>query len=94
VRDIEEYVKKNTQDVAVHFYGAEGLVYGSTSPSFLVIKDKFINDYKKFLSEDFMDKIKKYKIDYFIVESKNKNSDFSQLPEIYSSENFLIYSFK
>src|SRR3989338_4112351 len=88
---IEEYVKKNTQDVAVHFYGAEGLVYGSTSPSFLVIKDKFINDYKKFLSEDFMDKIKKYKVDYFIVELKNKNGDFSQLTGVFSSENFLIF---
>ena len=92
-RRITEYAEENAQDIAVHFYGAEGLVYGSASPSFLASKDKFINDYKKFLSEDFIDKIKKYKADYFIIESRSKNGNFSQLPKTYSSEIFLIYSF-
>ena len=92
-KQIVEHAEESAQDIAVHFYGAEGLVYGSASPSFLASKDKFINDYKKFLQENFIEKIKKYKVDYFILESKSDKNKLFQLSPAFSSENFLIYSF-
>lgn len=90
--NITEYVEKNAQDVAVHFYGAEGLRFNSASPSFLATKDKFINDYENFLEEDFMEKLKKYKVDYFLIESSKKYSFLKDNP-LYYSDNFSIYSF-
>ena len=94
--EIDKYVEEKNGDILVYLYAAEPMA----KPEFLIknkkISLKMADDYKEFLKKDFLEELKKYKADYFIVERNNgkETISFDKTPLLYSSGNFLIFSLK
>lgn len=90
--EIDKYVEEKNGDILTYLYAAQPMA----KPEFLIenkkISLKMANDYKEFLKKDFLEELKKYKVDYFIIESQ-KNYPFLKGLPLYFSENFSIYSF-
>ena len=90
--EIENYIKKNTDDILVYLYGTHTMIDYNVADYEDVLK-KIATDYKEFLTKDFEAELKKYRIDYLVSEKKiNKN--FNNLNLVYGANNIFLYQFK
>ncbi|MCF7835511.1 MAG: hypothetical protein K9M15_00070 [Candidatus Marinimicrobia bacterium] len=94
--EIENYIEDNAWQTAVYLYGTEGLQYGGESPSFKNIKGSLIADYKDFLKKDFVEAVKKHKVDYLVVDTSRGGISLelkNELERIVKIGDVIIYKF-
>lgn len=95
VEEIGGYLENNGDEVLGYFYGLGGLEAGRSYPPFARLINGFPVDYQSFVSRDFRNELKKYRIDYIISQgplSEGIRQSLTGLILVSEINGFFIYA--